>query len=140
MKDRITLSATKIRSTFNAAVKHSCFLSLPLAGVLALLALPTAQAANLLVNPSFEQNSGHALPVGWSYFSPPTNSTYFGNFWIESAVPARSGTFYWKQWGALYLPAPTNNVAGIYQEFSAAPGSVYQANGWFFTRTSDLLG
>jgi hypothetical protein len=97
-------------------------------------------AENLLVNPSFEDNSGHVVPVGWSYYSPPPPPNYFGNYWIEGAVPAQAGNLYWKQWGALYLEAPTNNVAGIYQEFSSAPGSTYQASGWFYTRGSDLLG
>src|SRR5262249_3965675 len=62
--------------------------------------------------------------------------------WIEGAVTPHSGSFYWKQWGALYLPPPTNNVAGIYQDFGSAPGSVYQASGWFYTRGSgsDMLG
>jgi hypothetical protein len=97
-------------------------------------------ADNLLVNPSFESNSGHVLPVGWTYFSPPPPPDYFGDYWIERAVPAHAGTLYWKQWGALYLNPPTNNVAGIYQEFSSAPGSIYQASGWFYTGSSDLLG
>lgn len=98
------------------------------------------QAANLLVNPGFEANSGHVVASGWTYFSPPPPAGYFGDYWVESAVPAHSGTLYWKEWGALYLPAPTNNVAGIYQDFSSAPGSTYQASGWFFTRGTDTLG
>jgi hypothetical protein len=99
-----------------------------------------ALADNLLVNPSFEANSGHALPIGWTYYSPPPPPNYFGNYWIEGAVPAQAGALYWKQWGALYLEPPTNNVAGIYQDFSSAPGSTYQASGWLHTRASDLLG
>lgn len=105
-----------------------------------LLWTPPARAGNLLVNPSFESNSGHGIPVGWSYFSPPPPTGYFGNYWVESSVPAQAGTLYWKQWGALYLNPPTNNVAGIYQDFSSAPGSVYKAGGWFYTASSDLLG
>jgi len=104
-----------------------------------LLALCHTQAANLLVNPSFEANSGNVIPIGWTYFLPPTPPATFGDYWIEGAVPAHSGTLYWKEWGALYLPPPTNNVAGIYQEFSSAPTSVYQASGWFFTRGTDAL-
>jgi hypothetical protein len=104
-----------------------------------LLAVP-ALAGNLLVNPSFESNSGHVVPVGWTYYSPPPPSGYFGDYWVESAVPAQAGTLYWKQWGALYLNPPTNNVAGIQQDFGSSPGSVYKASGWFYTATSDLLG
>lgn len=104
------------------------------------LAVTAAQGANLLVNPSFEANSGHVVATGWTYFSPPPPLGYFGDYWIEGNVPAHGGTLYWKQWGALYLDPPTNNVAGIYQDFSSAPGSSYQASGWFYTRGTDVLG
>ncbi len=110
------------------------------ASILLMFSTSPALGGNLLVNPSFESNGGHVVPFGWTYFSPPPPSGYFGNYWVESNVPAQSGTLYWKQWGALYLTAPTNNVAGIYEDFSSAPGSVYTANGWFYTASSDLLG
>ena len=32
---------------------------------------------------------------------------------------------------------PTNNVAGIYQEFASAPNDVYQASGWFYSSSKD---
>src|SRR5260370_30198879 len=56
-------------------------------GALAFLWFCTSpsQAANLLVNPGFEANSGHAIPNGWTYFSPPEPPTYFGDYWIEAA-------------------------------------------------------
>ena len=50
----------------------------------------------------------------------------------------QSGLLYFKEWGACYNG--TNNAAGIYQDLSSAPGSTYQASGWFFTRGSDVLG
>ena len=128
MKDGIT----NLRCNCQSAI-------LTLAAALMLAGSP-AHASNLLVNPGFEANSGHAIATGWTYFSAPPPPNYFGDYWIESNVPAHAGTLYWKQWGALYLPAPTNNVAGIYQEFSSAPGSIYQASGWLFTRGNDLLG
>lgn len=103
-------------------------------------------ASNLLVNPSFESSSGHATyalgvqpATGWTYFSPPVPSTYYGDYWVDNAVPAHSGKFYWKEWGALYSTA-VNNVSGIYQDFSAAPGSVFQANAWFYINGQDALG
>lgn len=105
-----------------------------------LLATGPAQASNVLLNPGFEANNGHLVPLNWTYFSPPTPSNYFGDYWVESAVSAHSGTFYWKEWGALYLPAPTNNVAGIYQDISSTPGSSYQASGWFYTKGGDTMG
>ncbi len=106
----------------------------------------SVSASNLLVNPGFESSSGHVAytpgvqpATGWTYFSPPEPSTYFGNYWVESSVPAHSGTLYWKEWGALYS-STVNNVAGIYQDFSAAPGSVFQASGWFYINGQDALG
>jgi hypothetical protein len=111
------------------------------AGVM--LANSPAQASNLLVNPGFEANNGHAIPTGWTRFEPPTAQHFgippLGNFWIlsEAGVAAHSGALYFKEWGASYLPAPTNNVAGIYQDLSSAPGSIYQANGWLYARSTD---
>ncbi len=105
-----------------------------------------SRASNLLVNPGFESGSGHVPYIsgvqpalGWTYFSPPEPSSYFGDYWVESVIPAHSGTLYWKEWGALYNPG-VSNVAGIFQTFSAAPGSIFQASGWFNTRASDILG
>ena len=103
------------------------------------LAAGAAQASNILVNPSFEANSGHVIAAGWTYYSPPTPPTYFGDYWVEGNVAAHLGTLYWKQWGALYNTAVTN-VAGIYQDFSSVPGSAYQAGGWLFTRGNDTMG
>lgn len=104
---------------------------------LALAAGPTV-AANLLVNPVFEENSGHNIPLGWTRFAPPTAAP-FGDYWIENNPPvATNGLLYWKEWGACYNG--TNNVAGINQDFSSAPGSTYQADGFFFTLPTDMLG
>lgn len=113
---------------------------IPVLVVALVLSGAVGQAANLLVNPSFEANSGNVIASGWTYFSPPLPATPPKDYWVEGAVPAHSGSLYWKEWGALYLAAPTNNVAGLYQDFSSTPGSTYQASGWFYTRSSDLLG
>src|SRR5436189_300861 len=73
------------------------------AAALALCLCPRAShAGNLLVNPSFEASSGHVTwptttpAVGWTYFSPPEPSTYFGDYWVESQVPAHASTFRWR--------------------------------------------
>ena len=126
------------RMTFKT-LRFSHFSVLALAAALVLAGSP-ARGGNLLVNPGFEANNGHLVATGWTYFSAPPPPGYFGDYWVESSVPAHSGTLYWKEWGALYLPAPTNNVAGIYQDLSSSPGSTYQASGWFYTRASDVLG
>src|SRR5712664_928918 len=132
MKFTATPPAVGFRFSQNPYVRTKCkSLTFPLLALVAgfLLATNPVRASNVLVNPGFEANSGHLIPIGWTYFSPPTPSNYFGDYWVESAVAAHSGTFYWKEWGALYLPAPTNNVAGIYQDISGTPGSAYQASG-----------
>jgi len=95
------------------------------------------QAGNILVNPGFEQNSGHTVPSGWTRFAPPTAQA-FGNYWIEGVVTPEEGALYFKEWGACYNG--TNNAAGIYQDIGAVPGNTYQASGWLFTRGSDALG
>lgn len=134
-----TSSDSNFHYRFFLTAARSLFCAFLIVPLVALCPAP-ANGANLLVNPSFEANSGNAIPIGWTYFLPPTPPPTFGDYWIESAVPAHSGTLYWKQWGALYLAPPTNNVAGIYQEFSSAPSSVYQASGWFYTKSTDVLG
>lgn len=105
-----------------------------------LLLFPAAVfGSNLLVNPSFEQNSGRAVPTGWTRFAPPNAQTP-PNLWIEAKVPPQSGSLYFKEWGASYSAQPTN-IAGIYQDLSSAPGSTYQASGWFYTDTgNETLG
>lgn len=114
-----------------------------LTALLALAAGP-AEAANILVNPSFETPPhGHVYPTnppvafGWTRFAPPTAQA-FGNYWVDNAVAAHTGTYYWKEWGACYNG--TNNVAGLYQTISSSPGSTYQASGWLYINSGDQLG
>ena len=82
---------------------------LALAAALLLTAKP-AQAANLLLNPSFEQNSGRNVPTAWTRFAPPTAQVP-PNLWIEGNVAPQQGLLYFKEWGACYNG--TNNAAGI---------------------------
>src|SRR3954469_12389152 len=97
----------------------------------------TARAANLLVNPGFELNSGHVIPSGWTRFAPPTAQAG-GNYYTEGIVTNQAGSQNFKEWGASYNG--TNNAAGIYQDLSASAGSTYQASGWFFTSGGDAMG
>ncbi|HWY29572.1 MAG TPA: hypothetical protein VNX46_02385, partial [Candidatus Acidoferrum sp.] len=116
-----------------------------IAAGLLLIASP-AQAGNLLVNPGFETPpSGHAtygttVATGWTYYSPPVPVGYFGDYWVQPGtahgVPPHSGSCYWNEWGALYNSA-VSNVAGIYETFSSAPGSTYQASGWMSASSTD---
>ncbi len=105
--------------------------------IVAALASFQGWGANLLFNSSFETNSGHVLPTGWTRFAPPT-AQVFGNYWVEGNVTPENGSLYYKEWGACYNG--TNNAAGIYQNQSSAPGFTYQASGWFYTSASDTLG
>jgi hypothetical protein len=117
---------------------------LAIIAVLVLDAHP-AQAGNLLVNPGFETAPyGQVVPVAWSYFAPPTLGAGVQDYWVvgpkDYGVSAHSGTYFWKQWNALYSTPPTNNVAGIYQAFPSAPGDIYQASGWMATSSLDSGG
>lgn len=108
-----------------------------LLAALALTAI-SAQASNILVNPSFETGGGQVVPQGWSYFMPPAGAP--GSYWVDNAGNrAHTGSYYWKQWG-IFWDAARTNVGGIYQDFNSAPGSVYDASGWFYTLATDQMG
>ncbi|MGA3142688.1 MAG: glucoamylase family protein [Verrucomicrobiota bacterium] len=131
----------------HGGTKYTLLTYPPLAlAVSLMLAAGPAQAQNLLVNPGFESPpSGQVVASGWTYFAPPTLPAGTKDYWVvteasaNGGVPPHSGTYYWKEWGALYNSA-VSNVAGIYQTFSSTPGSNYQASGWFATSASDKLG
>jgi hypothetical protein len=105
-----------------------------------------AAPGQILLNPSFEQNSGQAVPTGWTYFKPPTVPNSTRDYWIggppTGGFPAtpHSGSLYWKEWGAGYFQPPVNNVAGIQQTLGSSPGSVYQAKGFVYSSTGDSIG
>src|ERR1035437_4177840 len=103
------------------------------------LAASTAQADSHLANPGFDQTvlPHPKMPSGWTRFAPPTAQAY-GNFANEGNVTNQSGLLHFKEWGACYNG--TNNAAGIYQDLSSAPGSTYQASGWFYTDSHDAGG
>jgi hypothetical protein len=108
-----------------------------------------AQITNtLLTNPSFDNaNSGHAIPTGWTYFNQP--GAVAANYWIINAasandqnvekVDAEGSTtgFWYKQWNEA-SSAISNNVAGIYQTFGSAPGSIYKASAWMTVSSGDV--
>ena len=109
------------------------------------LAARLAQAGNLLVNPGFETSPyGQVVPTGWTYFAPASLHAGVQDYWVvgptDYGMTAHSGTYFWKQWNALYSAPPSNNVAGIYQTFPSAPGDLYQASGWLGTSSQDAGG
>jgi hypothetical protein len=118
------------------SIRHASFLVLAVA---VFLLGGSALAGNLLVNAGFEANGGQVIPNGWTYFTAPTVPAGRKDYWVASDVPAHSGSLYWKQWDALANSTVTD-VAGVYQDFSSTAGSSYQASGWFYTRSTDLMG
>lgn len=116
-------------------IKPSRFVTLVVAAFV-WLGTSLSPAGNLLVNPGFENNIGHVIPNGWAYFSPPTPPGYFGDYYVEAAVPPHGGSVYYKQWAALGV----TNASGIQQEFGCAPGSTYQASGWMYSNSGDAGG
>jgi len=136
------------RVLFRRPNERKGFKTAKFAGValVAVLVLAASQAhagnTNILVNPCFAANSGRFVPTGWTLFLPSEpGNTHTNDYWIEgNEAVANCGTLYWKEWGAGYFSAPTNNVSGIYEEFGSAPNSVYQASGWFYTLTTDVIG
>jgi|GEM_PF-463085 len=151
MKYLINLFAGSFPSFQNPHEKTKyIFLNFPLVAVAASMALAgsPAQAQNLLLNQGFESPPyGQVVPTNWTYFAPPTLGAGVKDYWVVnvntvgcSDMPPHSGTYFWKEWGALYAAAPINNVAGISQTFNSAPGNIYQASGWFCTSTCDAEG
>jgi hypothetical protein len=121
--------------------KTANFAGLALAAALILAASPARGVTNILVNPCFAENSGNKVPTGWTYFDDPTVPAATHDYWIEgNEATANCGALYWKEWGAGYFVSPTNNVAGIYQEFGSSAGAVYQASGWFYINPNDVMG
>src|SRR5437899_8916446 len=69
------------------------------AAVAGLIVGTTSQASNVLVNPSFEANSGFpVIPSGWTRFAPPTGHADYA---VEAKVPPHSGALYFKEWSSL---------------------------------------
>lgn len=151
MKNAMNSSADRLRVFRNpnerSKLTTSTFALVTLAAGLVLAAGPAQAATNLLVNPGFEASSGHALygttvATGWTYFSPPEPPGYFGDYWVQTGtahgVAAHSGTNYWNEWSA--LGNGNTNASGIYQTLGSAPGSIFQASGWFSAASADNGG
>ena len=102
-----------------------------MAAGLVLAALPM-QAANILTNPGFEADGNHGSGVaitGWT--GAPS-----GPWYINTDQYAHSGNNYYKVWGAFNGGA---NYQAVYQDNDSLPTSTYQADGWQFTLSSDLM-
>jgi beta-glucanase (GH16 family) len=96
-----------------------------------LAGLPNSFAASLLSNPGFDLDApGHSQNLlGWN--------AYGGNTYNETdAASAHSGSNYFKVYQAFTASV---NYSGIYQDYISAPGAVYTADAWAYTRASDAL-
>ncbi len=97
------------------------------------LAVATALADNVLTNPGFESDApGQSQNlVGWTWYGQS-----WGNTFNETGAEARSGNNYFK-----VFPGFTKsiNYSGIQQDYPAAPGTTYTAEGWAKMISSDSL-
>src|SRR5262245_43722519 len=87
---------------------------------------PVASAANLFANPSFEAGPVGYGALGWFAF---------GNTYTEAITPL-SGNQVNKQFGNFNGGF---NVTGIFQEFPATPGSIWELDVWSRHNTGDSL-
>lgn len=85
----------------------------------------TASAANVLINPGFENGYN-----GWTAYGSGGNV-------VESQAPNHGGVAVLKNWGCWCAPT---NQQGVFQNVAAAPGNTYTAGGWIFSRSTDYIG
>ncbi|MDB6110767.1 MAG: hypothetical protein JWR69_2517 [Pedosphaera sp.] len=96
-----------------------------------ILAGVTAQAANLITNPGFESDPpGETQTIyGWTRYG-------LGNTYSETGATARTGTNFFKVYQGFNS---ATNFNGIYQDYLSTPTTVYAAEGWAYTRSTDTL-
>jgi beta-glucanase (GH16 family) len=107
--------------------KSACLARLVGASValMACLSAGEMHAANILTNSGFET----AALAGWSTFGP-NNSSQTG------AGVAHGGVSYCKVYGQFN---GSTNYTGVYQDNPSAPGSIYSADGWVRSLSSDNI-
>jgi beta-glucanase (GH16 family) len=93
------------------------------------LGFALTRAANLLLDPGFEDN-----PIGTNVHPISGWQSYGANNFTESDGHARSGTNYYKVYGQF---TANDNYTGLYQDNPATPGSTYSADGWAFSLSTD---
>jgi hypothetical protein len=91
-----------------------------------------AHSANILLNPGFEADGNHGSgvqPANWT--GNPS-----GPWYINTDNKAHAGNNYYKVWGAFNGGV---NVQAVYQDKPTLPTSTFQADGWLYTLSSDLV-
>ncbi|HEY8240413.1 MAG TPA: glycoside hydrolase family 16 protein [Kiritimatiellia bacterium] len=89
--------------------------------VLASTAVCQAQLySNVLVNPGFESGTADTNVTGWYRFN---------NCYRYADPVAHSGTYAMAAWGNWYPPASWN-ASGLYQQYPASEGQVWEASVW----------
>ena len=104
---------------------HCLGTRLLLAAAVILTAL-NSRATSLLLNPGFELGSSLG---GWATYGANTYN-------LTGAAQAHGGTNYLKVYQAF---TGAVNYDGIYQDFIAGPGAVYNADGWVYTAANDAV-
>jgi beta-glucanase (GH16 family) len=94
-----------------------------------LLGLTLSNAANLLIDPGFEDN-----PIGVNVHPISGWQLYGANNFTESDGKARTGTNYYKVYGQFI---GSDNYTGLYQDIAATPGNTYAAEGWAYSLSTD---
>lgn len=96
---------------------------------ISIIAMMTSRAANVLLDPGFEDN-----PVGINVHPISGWQSYGANNFTESDGRARSGTNYYKVYGQFIA---SDNYTGLYQDNPANPGNTYSADGWAYSLSAD---
>lgn len=113
---------------FQLAVSAICAVARAICAALFFISIVFAgqtEAANVLSNPGFETgNLG-----GWTTYGTDTSV-------INNPAIAHSGNDYFKVYQAFNSQV---NYNGIYQDNVSGPGTVYSADGWAYTLSSDVL-
>ncbi len=99
-----------------------------------LAVVPGLDAANVLTNPSFENDpSGESQNIlAWTWYGQS-----WGNTFNETdAGTAHAGSNYFKVFQGF---TGSVNYNGIYQDTISGPGATYSAGGWAYTLSSDSI-
>ncbi|MBS0196078.1 MAG: hypothetical protein JSR77_04910 [Planctomycetes bacterium] len=86
--------------------------------------------ANLLLNPSFENQPAGCIGSSFAYWGN------WGNGQANRDESPRNGAYAAKLFGGYYAPVASS---GWYQDVAATPGSQWQASGWATTRGNDTI-
>src|SRR5262249_2719062 len=120
-----TRKCTACATYLNGALRFDILARCSLFLAISLFGPAFGRAANLLLDPGFEDNPPGAdvHPIsGWQ--------SYGANNFTESDGHAHTGANYYKVYGQF---TASDNFTGLYQDNPATPGNTYSADGWAFS-------